>query len=41
MISKEKYDIITQIAKQAGIKIIFLGDIAQLPPVGETVSPVF
>lgn len=41
MINREKYNIISDTAKREGLKIIFLGDIAQLPPVGETISPVF
>jgi ATP-dependent exoDNAse (exonuclease V) alpha subunit len=41
MINKEKYNTIVEIAEQEGLKIIFLGDIAQLPPVGESISPVF
>ena len=41
MINREKYDIIVKSAKQNNLKIIFLGDIAQLPPVGESISPVF
>lgn len=41
MINREKYNIIVQTAEEHGLKIIFLGDIAQLPPVGESISPVF
>lgn len=41
MIGKEKYNLINRAASQFGCKIIYLGDIAQLPPVGESVGPVF
>jgi exodeoxyribonuclease-5 len=41
MINKEKYDLINRAAAMNGCKIIYLGDIAQLPPVGEQTGPVF
>lgn len=41
MIGKEKYNLINRAASQFDCKIIYLGDIAQLPPVGESVGPVF
>lgn len=41
MINGDKYNTIVEIAAREGLKIIFLGDIAQLPPVGESISPVF
>lgn len=42
MISENHYDIINQIAKEMGAKIIYLGDEAQLPPVNEdNISKVF
>ena len=46
MINQENFDILTNIAKETGLKIIFVGDIAQLPPVEKNrdstkLSPVF
>lgn len=46
MISRENFDILTSIAKETGLKIIFVGDVAQLPPVERDndsvkLSPVF
>ena len=46
MISQENFDILTSIAKETGLKIIFVGDVAQLPPVERDnnsvkLSPVF
>ena len=42
MIGKENYDIINDIAKAFDLKIIYVGDPAQLPPVNEKeISPVF
>lgn len=42
MIGKPLYDMINQIANKEGVKIIYLGDKAQLAPVNETqISPIF
>ncbi len=42
MINKENYDILNQVAQQYGLKIIYVGDEAQLPPVKENqISKVF
>jgi hypothetical protein len=42
MINEENYKILNQIAEQNGLKIIYVGDKAQLAPVNETqVSKVF
>lgn len=41
MINTEKYNLINQAAARAHCKIIYLGDIAQLPPIGEQTGPVF
>lgn len=42
MIGKPLYDIINQIANKEGVKIIYLGDKAQLAPVNEAqISPIF
>lgn len=46
MLNQENFDILTNIAKEAGLKIIFTGDVAQLPPVERNnnsvkLSPVF
>ena len=46
MINQENFNILTNIAKETGLKIIFVGDIAQLPPVEKNrdstkLSPVF
>lgn len=46
MISQENFDILTSIAKETSLKIIFVGDVAQLPPVERDndsvkLSPVF
>lgn len=46
MISQDNFDILTNIAKETGLKIIFVGDVAQLPPVeretdSSKLSPVF
>lgn len=41
MINKDKYALINKQVEESGAKVIYLGDIAQLPPVGEQVGPVF
>lgn len=46
MISQDNFDILTKIVKETGLKIIFVGDVAQLPPVSRNrdsakLSPVF
>lgn len=41
MLSADLYDYLTKIAKETGTKILFMGDPAQLPPVGEEISKVF
>lgn len=40
MVNKALYEKLQEIAKQ-GVKIIYMGDKAQLPPVGEPESPIF
>jgi len=40
MLNKNVWKYITQTAFDEGVKFIFMGDPAQLPPVGETESPV-
>ena len=40
MVNKALYEKLQEIAKQ-GVKIIYMGDKAQLPPVGEEESPIF
>lgn len=41
MISKTLLDYIQRAQARSGVKFIFLGDIGQLPPVGEKMSPVW
>lgn len=46
MINQENFDILTSIAKATNLKIIFVGDVAQLPPIdkygnSDKLSPVF
>jgi AAA domain/UvrD-like helicase C-terminal domain len=41
MINQELYDMISTLTKNTGIKILFLGDPAQIPPINERESAVF
>jgi hypothetical protein len=41
MLNKDLYKLLTDMAKDSGTKIIFMGDPAQIPPVGESLSLVF
>jgi hypothetical protein len=41
MINKELFNLINEKAKNSSIKILFIGDSAQLPPVNEDISIVF
>lgn len=41
MVNRSLFDFIKQIAAVQGVKFIFMGDAAQLPPVGEDSSPIW
>lgn len=41
MLNADSFDLILQKAKQFGVRIIFLGDAFQLPPIKEKISKVF
>ena len=41
MINEGLYDLLVSEAEKAGTKIIFMGDIGQIPPIGEEVSKAF
>ena len=41
MINSSLYNYLEKVAKRTHVKIIFLGDKRQIPPVGEKISPVF
>jgi exodeoxyribonuclease-5 len=41
MVNKQLFGIIEERAVECGVKVLFMGDPAQLPPVNETTSPVW
>lgn len=41
MVNKNLHDILLQTAEKYDLKIVFMGDKAQLPPVGEAMSPIW
>lgn len=41
MINKVLYDLILKVVDESNIKVLFMGDPAQLPPINETISKVF
>ena len=41
MINQELYDLIKELTKKSNIKVLFMGDPAQIPPIGEKESVVF
>jgi exodeoxyribonuclease-5 len=41
MLNKDLFNLLLKEAEKAGTKILFMGDAAQLPPVGEQISQVF
>lgn len=41
MVNRHLFDIICAQAEKYNVKVVFMGDIAQLPPIGEATSPVW
>jgi len=41
MLNRDAFDLIIKKATEYGVKVLFVGDILQLPPIGEIVSRVF